>query len=141
MSINGAENNVFCELGHHGLEEKAVFALTQLMTLYLNKGSSEKERIGRETPAPLFRKGREFEIEARPNSAPWHTIGLLDHHRLPGALRNEMRAIGATLYEKTNSTEAMSDVLYRVMENFPNQDLEVVGVLDEAFNGIGGWWA
>ena len=142
MSIHGAENNAFSGHGHERLEDKAVFALTQLMTLYLNEGSAGKRQDGQETPAPIFRKGREYEIEARPNSAAWHNPDLPGHpHPVPGALRNEMRAIGAALYEQTNSTDAMSDVLYRVMENFPSQDLEVVGVLDEAFNGIGGWWA
>ena len=140
MSINGAGNNAFSGHYYTRPEDKAVFALTQLMALYLNKDSSEKQRIEKEMPAPLFRKGREFEIEVRPNSAPWHMTGHLNHPA-PDALRNEMRAIGATLYEKTNSTEAMSDVLYRVMENFPSQDLKVVSVLDDAFNGIGGRWA
>jgi len=127
--------------GVEGLEEQAVFALTQLMTLYLDKGSFEKQRMGEAGPSTeVFHKGREIRVMAAANDIPPTTLGVLEHP-VPGALRNGMRAIGTALYEETRSTDAMSDVLYRVMEKFPSRDQEVIGVLDQAFEGIGGWWS
>jgi len=140
VSMNGAGKNVSLEHVHN-LEEQAVFALTQLMTFYLDKGSFEKQRMGEAGPSTeVFRRGREIRVMAAANDIPPTTLGVLEHP-VPGALRNGMRAIGTALYEETNSTEAMSDVLYRVMENFPNRDQDVIRILDHAFNGIGGWWA
>jgi hypothetical protein len=138
--MNGAGKNVSLERVHN-LEEQAVFALTQLMTLYLDKRSFEKQRMGEAGPSTeVFRNGREIRVMAAANDIPSTTLGVLEHP-VPGALRNGMRAIGTALYEETNSTEAMSDVLYRVMEKFPSRDQDVIRILDHAFNGIGGWWS
>jgi hypothetical protein len=138
--MNGAGKNVSLERVHN-LEEQAVFALTQLMTLYLDKGSFEKQRMGEAGPSTeVFHKGREIRVMAAANDIPPTTLGVLEHP-VPGALRNGMRAIGTALYEETNSTEAMSDVLYRVMEKFPSRDQDVIRILDHAFSGIGGWWS
>ena len=138
--MNGAGKNVSLERVHN-LEEQAVFALTQLMTLYLDKRSFEKQRMGEAGPSTeVFRKGREIRVMAAADDIPPTTLGVLEHP-VPGALRNGMRAIGTALYEETNSTEAMSDVLYRVMEKFPSRDQDVIRILDHAFNGIGGWWS
>ncbi len=123
----------------HGPEEQAVFALTQLMTLYLDKNSFEKQRIAMGSGAAF--NGREIdEVLTVTQNMPAITRDLLARPA-PGALKSGMRAIGAALYEETRSTKAMSDVLYRVMEKFPDRDQEVIRVLDHAFDGIGGWWA
>ena len=127
--------------GVEGLEEQAVFALTQLMTLYLDKNSFEKQRLANAKSGEGFcGRGDIIEIAPVAKDIPANTLGILQNP-VPGALRNGMRAIGTALYEETRSTDAMSDVLYRVMENFPNQDQEVISILDRAFDGIGGWWA
>jgi hypothetical protein len=127
--------------GVNGLEDQAVFALTQLMTLYLDKNSFEKQRLANTRSAEGFlSRGDAIEVPPAPKDIPANTLGLLEHP-VPAALKSGMRAIGTALYEKTKSTDAMSDVLYRVMERFPSRDQEVIGVLDQAFEGIGGWWS
>lgn len=126
--------------GVNGLEDQAVFALTQLMTLYLDKNSFEKQRLANAKSAEGFlARGDAIEVTPVAQDIPANTLGILEHP-VPGALRSGMRAIGTALYEKTKSTDAMSDVLYRVIERFPSRDQEVIGVLDQAFEGIGGWW-
>ena len=138
--MNGAGKNVSFERVHN-LEEQAVFALTQLVTLYLDKSSFETQRMGEGgLSTEVFHDSREIRVMAATNNIPAITVSVLEHP-VPGALRSGMRAIGTALFEETNSTEAMSDVLYRVMENFPNRDQEVIGILDHAFDGVGGWWA
>ena len=127
--------------GVEGLEEQAVFALTQLMTLYLDKNSFEKQRLANAKSGEGFcGRGDIIEIAPVAKDIPANTLGILQNP-VPGALRNGMRAIGTALYEETRSTDAMSDVLYRVMEKFPSRDQEVIGILDQAFEGIGGWWS
>ena len=128
--------------GVEGLEDQAVFALTQLMTLYLDKKSFAKQRMASAKFGEGFcGRGDMIEIAPVAKDIPANARGILQHHPVPGALKNGMRAIGTALYEETRSTDAMSDVLYRVMEKFPNRDQEVVGILDQAFEGIGGWWS
>jgi hypothetical protein len=128
--MNGIEKGQ-CMTGVGGLEDQAVFALTQLMTLYLDKNSFEKQRLANAKSGEGF-CGRGDIIEIAP---------VAKDIPVKGALRNGMRAIGTALYEETRSTDAMSDVLYRVMEKFPSRDQEVIGILDQAFEGIGGWWS
>jgi hypothetical protein len=128
--MNGIEKGQ-CMTGVEGLEDQAVFALTQLMTLYLDKNSFEKQRLANAKSGEGF-CGRGDIIEIAP---------VAKDIPVKGALRNGMRAIGTALYEETRSTDAMSDVLYRVMEKFPSRDQEVIGILDQAFEGIGGWWS
>ncbi len=123
----------------HGPEDQAVVALTQLMELYLDKNSSEKQHITFHANDSF--SGREIdEIVTVTQNMPAITRALLEHAP-PGALKSGMRAIGSALYQKTRSIEAMNDVLYRVMEKFPSRDQDVLRVLDHAFDGIGGWWA
>ena len=127
--------------GVEGFEDQAVFALTQLMTLYLDKKSFEKQRLANTKLGEGFcGRGNIIEIAPVTKDIPADARGILQHP-VPGALKNGMRAIGTALYEETRSTDAMSDVLYRVMEKFPSRDQEVVGILDQAFEGIGGWWS
>ncbi len=127
--------------GVEGFEDQAVFALTQLMTLYLDKKSFEKQRMANAKFGEGFCScGDIIEIAPVAKDIPANACGILQHP-VPGALKNGMRAIGTALYEETRSTDAMSDVLYRVMEKFPRRDQEVVGILDQAFEGIGGWWS
>jgi len=138
--MNGIEKGQ-CMAGVEGFEDKAVFALTQLMTLYLDKNSFERQRLANAKSGEGFcRRGDIIEIAPVAKDIPANTIGILEHP-VPGALRDGMRAIGTALYEETRSTDAMSDVLYRVMEKFPSRDQEVIGILDQAFEGIGGWWS
>ena len=134
--MNGAGNNEAVER----VQSQAVLALTQLMTLYLAKSEGERWHPSERAGAPVFRKGREFEIQAPANVFARHALGSLQYPE-PSSLKNGMRAIGAALYEETNSVEVMSDVLYRVMEHFPHCNDEVIRILDHAFDGIGGWWA
>ncbi len=122
----------------HGVEDQAVSALTQLMTLYLDKNASEKQRIAKGSGDSV--RGRETDAIMVAKNFRANTLALLEHPE-PGALKDGMRAIGTALFEETRSTDAMSDVLYRVVERFPNRDQEVIRVLDHAFDGIGGWWA
>jgi hypothetical protein len=137
--MNGIEKGQ-CMTGVEGLEDQAVFALTQLMTLYLDKTSFEKQRLANAKSGEGFCSRGDIIVAPMAKDIPANTIGILEHP-VPGALRNGMRAIGTALYEETRSTDAMSDVLYRVMEKFPSRDQEVIGVLDQAFEGIGGWWS
>ncbi len=130
--MNGAGQNETIECVR-GPEDRAVSALTQLMTLYLDKNSLEKQRLANAKSSESF-FSRGDVIDVTPVAKD-----ILEHP-VPGALRSGMRAIGTALYEKTKSTDAMSDVLYRVSEKFPSRDQEVIGVLDQAFEGIGGWW-
>ncbi len=138
MNETGKSEHIECA---NGLEDQAVFALTQLMTLYLDKNSFEKERLANAQSSEGFcGRGDLIEVTPLAKGIPANILGILEHPE-PSALRNGMRAIGTALYEKTKSTDAMSDVLYRVIDKFPSRDQEVIGVLDQAFEGIGGWWA
>ncbi len=129
MTCAGKSETIECV---RGPEERAVSALTQLMKLYLDKNSLEKQRIAISSRGRF--NGRNIdEVVMTARDIPANTLGV--------ALKNGMRAVGSTLYEETKSTEAMNDVLYRVMEKFPSRDQEVIRVLDHAFDGIGGWWA
>ena len=110
------------------------------MTLYLDKNSFEKQRLASAKLEGFCGRGDIIDIGPIAKNIPANARGILQHP-VPGALKNGMRAIGTALYEETRSTDAMSDVLYRVMEKFPNRDQEVVGILDQAFEGIGGWWS
>ena len=111
------------------------------MTLYLDKKSFEKQRMANAKFGEGFcGRGNIIEIAPVAKDIPANACGIL-RHPVPGALKNGMRAIGTALYEETRSTDAMSDVLYRVMEKFPSRNQEVVGILDQAFEGIGGWWS
>ncbi len=123
----------------HGAKDRAVSALTQLMTLYLDKNSFEIQHLAEGSGYNVCSRETD-EIMTVARNFPADTLGFLENPA-PGALKNGMRAIGSALYEKTRSTEALNDVLYRVMEKFPNRDQEVIRVLDHAFDGIGGWWA
>ena len=126
--------------GVEGFEDQAVFALTQLMTLYLDKNSFEKQGLASAKLEGFCGRGDIIDIRPVAKNIPANTRGILQNP-VPGALKNGMRAIGTALYEETRSTDAMSDVLYRVMEKFPSRDQEVVSILDQAFEGIGGWWS
>ena len=124
--------------GVHGPEERAVFALTQLMTLYLDKDSFEKKNLKAGRPSDAL-YGAHDSVTPMKN-IQMNPLGVLENPA-PAALRNGMRAVGSALYQETKSTEAMNDVVYRVLEKFPNRDQEIIKVLDRAFDGIGGWWA
>ncbi len=125
----------------HGVKDHAVVALTQLVALYLDKNSFDKQSKAQGESGHDLRGARKLaEMMAASHKIPAIAFDALEHPA-PSALKNGMRAVGTMLYEETKSIDAMSDVLYRVMENFPNRDHEVVRVLDHAFDGIGGWWA
>ena len=134
--MNGAGKSESIERVY-SVEDHAVFALTQLMTLYLDKNTFEKQRVAEAKSSDDFCSDEDI---AAAQDLPANALQVLEHP-VPGALKNGMREIGTALYRETKSTDAMSDVLYRVIEKFPNRDQEVIDVLDHAFHGIGGWWA
>jgi hypothetical protein len=127
----------------HGLPDQAVFALIQLMSLYLDKHTFEEQPmfLPKRKPNHGFWTGEEvIALEEASKGIPDKTLSVLEHP-IPSALKNGMRAIGKALYQGTQSTEVMSDVLYRVVKKFPSREQEVIHVLDHAFDGIGDWHA
>ena len=137
FDMNGSGRSGMSE-GVHGLEDRAVFALTQLMALYLDKNSFEKQDRKDERPSDAFGGAQENVTSVK--NIQMNALRVLENP-VPAALKSGMRAVGTALYQETKSTEAMNDVLYRVLEKFPNRDQEIIRVLDHAFDGIGGWWA
>jgi hypothetical protein len=126
------------------LEDQAVFALTELLRLYL---------------AGDFRAQKMFRQKEFPNDSLWSCAAIFEvgkmlpaHVRVAShlleepvrwALRDAMTKIGKVLYAEAGSTALMSKVLYRVEGIFEltNQGGRAAGVLDHAFDGIGDWFA
>ena len=124
----------------HNLEDQAVFALTQLVGLCLNRDDFKSQR--------MFRQKGQFsescwslagisEAESQ-SGVSGHALMLLENPG-PTALRDAIHIIGAALYENTKSTVILSRVLERVADAFPDKEGDAEGIMDHAFHGIGNW--
>lgn len=125
------------------LEDQAVFALTQIMRVYLRKHEFKTQDMfrkdGDNRTWSLGEIGERDEMAVEQGVSP-RTLDLLEHP-VPAALKQAMTAIGETLFGHAGSTELMSVVLRRVGAAFPEEEERVFGILDKAFDGIGTWSA
>ena len=65
--------------GVEGFEDQAVFALTQLMTLYLDKNSFEKQRLASAKLEGFCGRGDIIDIGPVAKNVPANACGILQH--------------------------------------------------------------
>ena len=125
----------------HNLEDQAFFALTQILSVYLKKYEFPSQEMFREKGMSGSFWSLGGIMEAQEKSGVSGEILSLLEHPVPMALKYAMHEIGEALYKYEGSTAMMGRVLERCEDAFPDQAGRVAGILDHAFDGIGGWVA
>ena len=120
--------------------ERIVFALDDLVEEIVKRTQTRPAKPGRLAATP-FKFQKLDELASREDAE----VSEILNDPVGATCRHSIRRLGELLYDITNSTDAMSDVLERVADRDPSRYSLRATIIDKSWNGIGAgqdrWWS